>query len=227
MSASRQLSTKMDLGNLKIVTKQAADDSESQILIARSEQKQPSFLDCFRQGNIKLNLQNNQQQNGCSSHSAAVLDTNMEADESCSHAHQKGEAHACGGHHHHQAAATPKDLSAGLPEGTDHSFQLVTKIEQPSSSNEVTSSCCGGHETQSYSKENPDEHEEKSVVLTRDQIEDQSILNQIPLRCNEIEVIQGSKISLNQKLKINQKQSNPHIPSTQKFRIFKFKNPET
>lgn len=52
------------------------------------------------------------------------------------------------------------------------------------------------------------------MILTRDQIEDQSIKNQIPLRCTEIEVIQGSKISLNQKIKINQKQSNPHIPST-------------
>jgi len=56
MSASRQVSGKMDLGNLKITTKQAADDSESQILITRSDSKQPSFLDCFRQGNIKLNL---------------------------------------------------------------------------------------------------------------------------------------------------------------------------
>lgn len=93
----------------------------------------------------------------------------------------------------------------------------------------MTSSCGGRFDTQSYSKDSPliDEHEEKSIVLTRDQIEDQSILNQIPARCNEIEVILGSKISLNQKLKINQKQSNPHIPSTQMFRIFKFKNPET
>jgi hypothetical protein len=139
--------------------------------------------------------------------------------ESCSNA-QKGEVHECGHDHghdhchghthtHEQQAASHKEITVkeyGLPEGTDHSFQLVTKIEQPSSSNEVTSSCGGGRfDSQSYSKENPDENEEKSLVLTRDQIEDQSILNQIPLRCNEIEVIQGSKISLNQKLKINQK----------------------
>lgn len=36
LSATRQATGKMDLGNLKIATKQAADDSESQILITRS-----------------------------------------------------------------------------------------------------------------------------------------------------------------------------------------------
>jgi hypothetical protein len=70
----------------------------------------------------------------------------------------------------------------------------------------VTSSCCGGRfDSGSISKENDEQGEEKSQVVNRDQIEDQSIRNQIPVRCTEIEVIQGSKISLNQKLKINQK----------------------
>ena len=41
------------------------------------------------------------------------------------------------------------------------------------------------------------DEEEKSIIMYRDQIEDQSIRNQIPIKCTEIEVIQGSKISLN------------------------------
>jgi len=96
----------------------------------------------------------------------------------------------------------PKQIATGkeskLSEGTNPSFQLVTKLEQPNQS-EVTSSCYPGRfDSQSCSKEEcHEEHEEKSIILTRDQIEDQSIKNQIPLRCNEIEVIQGSKISLN------------------------------
>lgn len=134
----------------------------------------------------------NNQQNGCSSHAGAALDSNRESSsnalkgethERAQKSHQHEHGHDCSHHHH---------------EHGDHSFQLVTKIEQPSSSNEVTSSCWGGKfDSQSYSKEGPEDNEEKSIILTRDQIEDQSILNQIPLRCNEIEVIQGSKISLN------------------------------
>ena len=77
----------------------------------------------------------------------------------------------------------------------------MTKIDQNChSSKDLTSSCCGGRfDTQSYSKDSPllEDHGEKSIVLKREEIEDQSILNQIPSRCNEIEVILGSKVSLN------------------------------
>jgi hypothetical protein len=84
-----------------------------------------------------------------------------------------------------------------LSSGSLYSLTVISFSASTGSSFLVTSSSFkeGGHDCKHT--------DEKSVMMTRDLITDQSIENQIPHRCTEIEVIHGSKVSLNQKIKIN------------------------
>ena len=48
------------------------------------------------------------------------------------------------------------------------------------------------------------------------------------MNCESVEVIQGSELGGDlSRIKINQRESKHHVPSTRSFRIFKFKNPTT
>jgi len=76
--------------------------------------------------------------------------------------------------------------------------------------------------------ENPEYHELKRTEIDREMIDDESVKQQIPADCSTVEVIQGSNVGGDlSRIKINQKESKHHIPSTRSFRIFKFKNPKT
>lgn len=157
LSANRQHSSTMRLltasSQLTNRAEKATVESPSQNLI--TEKKQPSFMECFRQGNIKLTV--NKKHTGCFRRPTIPnIDTNME-DHCCSTEQASSTVDLVRKVKQPvvEQSVTPKEYK--LPEGTDNSFELVTKIDQPSSSNEVTSSCCGGRfDSGSISKENDD-----------------------------------------------------------------------
>jgi len=129
-----------------------------------TDAKAPRLIDCFRNGNIRLNVSN--EENGFSLDSQKKLyqantimntDCNASTTQVQSHDHMTEDCHGhdhdkCG-HHHHAVEDT-------MLQSTD-----PVRISE-------------------YADE-----EEKSTIMYRDQIEDQSIRNQIPVKCTEIEVI--------------------------------------
>lgn len=161
LSANRQHSSTMRLltanSQLNTGVEKVSDESPSQNrrITEKNKKKQPSFMECFRQGNIKLTV--NKEHTGCFRRPTIPnIDTNME-DHCCSTEQASSTVDLVRKVKQPvvEQSVTPKEYK--LPEGTDNSFELVTKIDQPSSSNEVTSSCCGGRfDSGSISKENDD-----------------------------------------------------------------------
>jgi hypothetical protein len=82
LSANRQHSSTMRLltasSQLTNRAEKATVESPSQNLI--TEKKQPSFMECFRQGNIKLTVNN--QHNGCF-HRPAISKIDTKMDDNC------------------------------------------------------------------------------------------------------------------------------------------------